>query len=442
MNSRKTDSDGSGNWLNRLDDAEFAEGDEKIDGSVLEPPIDGADVPELCRLLHTSEQPKVRGRAAKALGSLASTTAAYDGERIRDELRRAAIGDDDRDVQAEVIDALYRHEPEEIDRLVETIREAIERNSDTDVTEFFLRWLTADRPEFRLVAASAMKTLGDESVVSHLKDAFMDSDRRVQSRAIEAYGRLGEQVAVEPLEGVLQSTDPMVRHAAATALSSIGTEAALEALLPAAKSGDDRLRRIAVEQLHRLDRERSAVVLARAVRDRSKTVRERAIVSLIELYTIGTSVRPADVRNRLIGGSEPSQMVELAELLSEVVTPEKGDIDGESRSIEQQAVWLLGEVAEATTQDAVRCELVDALENPDDTVAGIAAAYLRRLEGEELEAKLRSTSRDPEVSADTRAKAESILDTIKQNIASEIESESIEYTYVRHPMDYTDKHDR
>lgn len=440
MNSRNTDSSESGNWLDRLEDAEFSEGDEGINKGILEPPIDAADVSELCQLLHTGETPAIRRRAARALGSLASSTAEYGAARVLDELTRAVLTERTAAVRAAAIDALYRHGSDRIDRLTETMIEAIGRGSDSDPTVLFREWLTADRSEFRLVAATAMETLGDERVLTDLEAAFTDPDRRVRSRAIRAYGRIGEQVPVEPLDEMLDADDPMVRRAAANALGEIGTETALESLLPAAEADDDRLRRIAVEQLHRLDRHRSAIVLTRAVQDRSETVRRQAMLSLIELYTTGTAVRPADIRDRLLDGAAPSEAADLTELLAELLSTGNSEITERRRMIERQAIWLLGETADRVARDDVHCRLVDALDHPDEAVPGIAAAYLRRLEGEELEAKLRATSRDPDVAPETRRRAESILDTIKRNVASEIERRDIEYTYVREPTDYTDKH--
>jgi HEAT repeat protein len=433
------DGDGSGNWLDRLEDAEFSESDERIDAGLLKPPISGSDVPELCRLLHGGERGAIRRSAAEALGSLADATTEY-STRLVDGLTRAIRADDDPEVRAEAIDALYRHDPAEVERLVKTMRTAIERNDNTDATAFFRRWLAADQPGFRLVAAIALGTTGEEEVISDLKSAFTDTDRRVQARAIEAYARVGSAVDAEPLERPLRSDDPMVRRAAAEALAEIGTEAALESLLPAAESDDDRLRRIAVEELHRLDRRRTADALTTASRDRSRTVRREALGSLIKLSIAGESVRPGEIRDRLLEASKPGELAELAELLAEIATAGGSETEGESLRIRQQAVWLLGEAADRTDREEVHCRLVETLESADETVAGIAAAYLRRLEGEALEAELRSMSRNPDVAPEARARAESVLDAIKRSAASEVESRSIEYTYVRRPTDYTEKH--
>lgn len=431
-------SEGSGSWLDRLEDAEFSENDDGIDGGVLKPPINGSDVPELCRLLHGGEQPAIRQSAAEALGSLADTTTEY-STRLIDGLTRTIFADNDPDVRAEAIDALYRHDPAEVERLAGTMRTAIERNDNADAIAFFRRWLTADQPGFRLVAAIALGTIGDGETLTELKSTFADPDRRVQTRAIEAYTRIGG-LDVEPLKKPLRSDDPMVRRAAAEALAEIGTETALESLLPAAEADDDRLRRIAVESLHRLDRERTADVLTGAVRDRSRTVQREALASLLRLVTAGTSVRPAGIRDRLLEDSKPGALVELSELSAEIATAGETEPNGEPLEVRQQAVWLLGEAADRTDRQEIHQQLVKALESTEETVAGIATAYLKRLDGEAIEAELRSMSRNPDIAAEARARAESVLDAIKRNAAAEIESRSIEYTYVRRPTDYTDKH--
>jgi HEAT repeat protein len=438
MSPGNADGDGSGNWLDRLEDAEFSESEEGIDGSVLEPPIDGGDVPELCRLLSGADRPEIRRSAAEALGSLAGSETEY-SSRIFEALRRAGLGDDAAEVRAVAIDALYRHDPTEIDRLAGTIRRAVERNDGARATSFFRRWLAADRAGFRLVAATAMGELVDERVRDDLESAFSDPDPRVQTRAIEAYGRI-DAADVEPLEEMLRSDEATVRRAAAEALASIGTEAALSALSPAAESDDERLRRIAVGRLGGLDRERTVETLAEAVHDRSRAVRRAATVSLIELYTTGEEVGPAAVRDRLLAEADRGDPTELAAILADVATATGGEGDNERPTIERQAAWLLGEVADRTDRVDVSRRLVGVLESPDDPTAEIAAAYLRRLEGETLEDELRSTSGDPDVAPEARARAESVLDSLKRTAADEFEDRSIEYTYVRRPSDYTEKH--
>lgn len=449
MRSNGSDDEG-GRWLDRLADAEFAEGDERLDAGILEPPINGNDVPELCRLLGTDDRPKVRRRAAQALGRVASTEG-YDPARVHDGLTRAILSDDSAAVRAAAIGALYRHDATEVDRLSERMVTAIERgDSEIETVRYFRNRLTDDRPEFRLLAAAAMETIGEPRLCQTLEVGFADPDQRVRVRAIEAYGRIGNAldtaVNVDPLEQLLADENPSVRRAAATALSEIGTEDSLEALLIAIESTDERLRQISTGALHRLDRRRTVTALTEALQDRSTVVRRRAIVSLIKLYREGSTVRPSDVRDRLLEETARSELIELAELLLATVRGESGSGGGRS-DVEREAVWLLGEAADieaaaASAGEDLRCLLVDALKQPEETIGEIAAAYLRRYDGENVETKLRAVSNDSDVAPEARARAESVLDTIKQSVASELQEHAIEYTYLKRPSEYTDKHGR
>lgn len=421
-------------WLDRLEDAEYSdEGD--IHPSVLDPPIDAADIPDLRRLLRHGGSEAVKREAAEALGALAHTAAAYDSAAVTDELTRAVLANASAAVRAEAIASLSAHGDEHVDRLVELIAATVERTDETGPAEFFTRWLSAEFAEFRMVAATALGDLTADRAIDRLEDAFRDPDSRVQTRAIEAYARFGDRADAGAIEPLLDAADSAVRLAAANALATIGTEPALEALLSVTTADDDRLRRIAVGELHRLDSRRAVAALAEAARDRSGAVRRRAVVSLVRLYANGKSVRPRTARNLLVEDSAPSALAAVAKTLSLVL---EGDTPGPP-TVEREIVWLLGETADAASSPDVRCRLVDALATPSPA-GDIAAAYLRRFEGETLEAELRSMSRNADVSAATRERAEAVLERIKRATATSAEERSVEYTYVRRPSDYTDEH--
>ncbi|WP_148215433.1 HEAT repeat domain-containing protein [Natronomonas pharaonis] len=438
MTSEDTDADGT--WLDRLEDSTFSADDDGLAYSVLEPPVDSSDIPELCRLLRGGDTPTVRQAAANALGRISTSSDGDEVEQALDELMGAVLRDDSEEVRGEAIDALYRYGSEHIDRLATRLAEAVRTRGSETPGAFFRRWLGSDVPQFRLVAAAAMATRADERVADELEAAFTDSDRRVQARALEAYGNVGDAAAVEPVRQALETDDPMVRRAAATALANIGTEEALEAMLPLAQATENRLRRLTVEQLHRLDRRQSAVVLVGALDDRSETVRRRAMVSLILLYTSSRPVEPDTVRDYLIKERNHEELVDLARLLSNIVADDGEGTSRESQTVKRHAVWLLGEIAGTLDDEEVHCWLADSLRTPDRAATEMAAAYLRQFEGEKLESKLRSMSRDADCSAETRTIASSVLERIKEDMAKDTEKHDVDYTYVRQPSDYTEKH--
>ncbi|WP_299236475.1 HEAT repeat domain-containing protein [Natronomonas sp.] len=426
-------------WLDRLEDAEYSDSEGEIHPSVLDPPIDAADIPDLRRLLRHGGSETVKRRAAEALGALAHTAAAYDTAAVTDELTRAVLANASAGVRAEAIASLSAHGDEHVDRLVELIAAAVGRTDGTGPAEFFTRWLSAEFPEFRMVAATALGDLTADRAIDRLEDAFRDPDPRVRTRAIEAYARFGDRADAGAIEPMLDAADSAVRLAAASALATIGTEPALEALLSVTTADDDRLRRIAVGELYRLDSRRAAAALAEAVRGRSATVRRRAVVSLVRLYANGESVRPRTARDLLLEGSEPSALAAVAETLSSAL--EDADGPASAPTVQREIVWLLGETADAAPSPSpeVRCRLVDALATPSPA-GDIAAAYLRRFEGETLEAELRSMSRNRDAPAAARERAEAVLERIKRATATATEERSVEYTYVRRPSDYTDEH--
>jgi len=439
MDSGDTDHDGSENWLDRLEDAEFSETEERSHFSVLEPPIDASDADELCRLLHTGETVAIRARAAAALGMIAGSKQ-YTST-VVDDLTRAVVEDGSREVQARAIDSLYLYDQDHVDRLAEMLIQSVTRESSgADPAEFVDRWLTAEFPAFRLIAATAAGVLGREGMRSQLVEMFDDDDRRVRSRAIESYGQSGPKPKHQPVERMLRDADSMVRRTAASALAEIGTDPALEALLSVTDASDDRLQRIAVSELHRLDRRRTARALVDGIETGSETVRQRAIVSLMQLCTRGESVGREDACEYLTEQLEPPALTDTAAIASSIIANDlESDIGQETG---RQTVRLLGEMATAIEREEVGCQLVDSLRSPDERVRDLSAEYLRQLEGEQIEERLRSLSRDSSARREARRRAQSILERIKQNIAESSGDHSVEYTYVKQPTDYSEKHER
>ena len=392
------------------------------------------DTDELFKRLQYSEKTETRRRTAELLGNLADTDIEDDESTVVQKLTNAALTDADVDVRARAINSLYFHDDEHITALIDTIATRVTNGEGSgDVTQFFLKWLDAEYPEFRMVAASALRRFSDERVVPSLRDVFEDTDARVRARAITSYSRVDESVRVEPIQSMLRDNNARVRRAAAQALGTIGTKDAVEGLVPAARASDDQLRRIAVEHIYKLDTERTAKVLLQALSDQSRTVRRQALVSLLELAATGEAVSAAAIREALIEGTDTPDPTDLASALHGVVTESVGE------DVRRHAVWLLGELVETVTGGDVQQTLVDLLADRDTVVADIAAAYLRQLTGEELEKQLRMLIQDEDTSIDGKERAASILDRIESDTAARFEAMAIEYTYVSEPADYTAK---
>ncbi|WP_136717125.1 HEAT repeat domain-containing protein [Halorientalis salina] len=392
------------------------------------------DTDELYKRLEYSETVETRRRTAELLGNLADTDLEYEEATLVQNLTNAVLTDDDVAVRARAINALYFHGDEYITELINEVAKSVRDGERTDdVTQFFLGWLDAEYPEFRMVAASALRRFGDERVVPSLRNVFDDTDARVRARAVRSYSLVDGSVRVEPIQSMLRDSAPRVRRAAATALGRIGTEDAVEGLVPAARASDEQLRRIAVEHLYQLDTERAAKVLLQALSDRSRTVRSEALESLLRLVATGDSVRAAAVRDALIEDTGTPEPTDIVDVLRDVLAR------ADRNDVRCHAVWLLGEFVGAVAGGDVRNALVERLDDGDPVVADIAAAYLRQLEGEALEKRLRRLVQSDDTSLDGKERAASILEKIENDTATRIEAMDIEYTYVSEPSDYTAK---
>lgn len=406
----------------------MADRQNRRDSSALHQLPGDTDIEELYERLRIGDDPVIRERAAELLGSLTGSAEKYDEEELVRRLLRAAISDTEPTVQARAIDSLYLHDRRHVDRLVTELAAAVEQDGG-DAGAFFRDWLEAAYPEFRMVAASAVREFGDDPA-SALEDAFDDSDARVRTRAVRSYGRLEESGAVEPVESLLRDRNPQVRQAAAAALANIGTDAALSALVPVARAQSAQLREVAVSNLGDLDTPRAGNVLLGSLTDEARTVRWKAMASLVRLFLTGEAISGADVRQTLVADADVDEREEIAislrDTLEEVGEP----------AVRRHAVWLLGVLATAEEEES-RGWLVDRLTDRDEVVADIAAASLRQLEGKQLEKRLRLLVQDTDAPADARERAQSVLEKIEQDTAASIEAKSIEYTYVSEPSDYT-----
>jgi HEAT repeat protein len=388
---------------------------------------------ELVAHMKHGERPAVRRRAAELLGDFADVSRQVDQEEITRELITVVLEADDESVRARAIDSLYRHGREQLERLVT-------RMADFDASETpdwmtarqLVEWLDAEYPEFRMVAATALGEFGDEHAVSHLVDAFDDLDPRVRERAVEACGSLGDERAIDALAGRLDDREPRVRRAAANALAAISTEQALEALIPAARADDEQVRQIAVSKLGQFGSTKPLVVLVRALEDRSETVRRAAILSLVEL--VAASEESDDKLYRVV--TEQLREADSADLIPQLIDI----LEVSARPlIRRHVVWLLGRVVDPEEDvdhlETVHGALLDVLD--DEHLGDLAAESLVRLDSEQLEKRLRIFVQGEEGSTEANDRAEEVLEEIGSNGPSEVVRNSVDYTYVREPADYT-----
>ncbi len=394
-----------------------------------------ADISALVAHLKRGNTPTVRRRSAEVLGDLSDTgLSEEEQEEVIQALMQATREDDDDSVRARAIDALYRYGQDALDRLIAEMANIDVRDAPEWVTSRTLvGWLEAEYPEFRMVAAAALGRIGDEDVVEPLVDALTDPAPRVRERAARSCGQLGDTRCVPALAKRLDDSNQLVKRAAANALGALGTERALKALVPVARADDDELRRIAVDELGQFGSLEPVVVLLRALEDDSESIQRTALLSLIQLF-----VEAPDAESREIRDTVADQLTRME--TAAVVTPLLDVMEESQRwAVRRNGAWLLGQVTDPDGEyrDAVYDCLIDALDDPDDLTADLAAASLVDLPSDELERRLLIIVKNEDGSPEVIERAEAILEEIGSDPTQELVTTSVDYTYVADPADYT-----
>ncbi|WP_338741823.1 HEAT repeat domain-containing protein [Haloplanus salilacus] len=406
-----------------------------------------SDTTELVAYLRRGSSPVVRRRAAEMLGDFAAETTRTDGE--TEEVIRALIQavreDEDRSVRARAIDALYRHGPDTLERLVREMgefdAEADSGTAERAMSRLLKEWLDADYPEFRMVAATALGRMGGKRSLSALVSATTDRSPRVRARAVQSCGRIGDERCIGPLRHRLDDDRRRVREEAVKALGAIGGEAALRSLAPVVTADEESLRRAAIEELGQFGSLEPVDLLVRALVDDTAPVQRAALLSLVQLFVDAPADRRQEVREAVAD--------RLSDADTLTVIPHVIDMLDESRrtAVRRNAAWLLGRVADADDPDEDRREtvydcLIDALGDPDDRTARLSADSLAELESEKLERRLQLLVHDEGVPSDVAERAEAVLDVVGGSLSGEVVTNAVDYTYVRDPSDYTASHDR
>ena len=355
----------------------------------------------------------VRRRAAEMLGDFATDTSDETAEEIVRALVEAVREDDDDGVRARAIDALSRYGEDAIERLVREL-DGIDADAPADrpTPELLEEWLDADRPEFRMVAATALGRIGRPRSLSALLPATRDPSPRVRTRAVRACGRIGHERCTRPLEARLDDPQRTVREAAVRALGSIGPRAALRPL-----------------------------VLVRALTDDTESVQRAAMLSLVQLFAEAPPEQRGRVRDAIAE--------QLSRADTQSMVPHAVDMldEGRRTTVRQTAAWLLGHLADADAEadgddhhleSAYDC-LIDALGSEDDRTARLAAASLAELGSDELERRLRILIHDEDVSEPVTDRAEWVLEEIGGSLSTEVVTNAVDYTYVLEPADYTNR---
>jgi len=361
------------------------------------------DATEVIEILRRTDKPEVKRRAAAVLGNLDPDEETR--EDVVDELVALARRADDA-VASAAIDALDRYGPEAVGQFVAAEAEVDPGGADWVRAEAFAETLSADLPETRMAAASALGQIGSAEAVGPLAEALDDPDPRVRARVARALGRIGDPRAADAL---IDRTDDevAVRREVAEALGSVGTEPARAALESLARDEDPVVRRSAVSVLGEFESAAPVPELGRALGDGHHAVRRAAVYSLLDLLANVPASRSHAVRSEVVdelAGVEDERVVDaLTELLTESTEAPR----------RRNAAWLLGrvtgdDVSEDVAADAVAA-LAVALGDEDNATRQFAATSLVGFDDETVEPELLEVVDDAGATDQRRAQAVFVL---------------------------------
>jgi HEAT repeat protein len=358
---------------------------------------DGA-TDELATHLSESDSSTVRARAAAFLGEAAESD---DGEAI-DALIEATADDPDPEVRGAAVDALDQLGQKPLEALIATLAD-VDRDEAADwaAAREYLKYLSVDRPELRLAAATALGRLGGERAANGLAEHLDDPDQRVRARVARACGQTGVRSVVPSLAEVVETDDnQQVRREAVAALGAIGDKRGANALVAALSDPNGDVRRAAVVAIGEIGEPSAIEEVVSMLEDDDEAVRQATAFALIDLLVNVPVDRSHEVREAIV------DELRTVDRQAGVFDPLVDIVESEAQARHRHnAVWLLGRIADEKPPADVIDALAEALCSSEEMVARFAATSLAEIGGEAVETELGAVLADEDIDEDARAKA-------------------------------------
>ena len=387
----------------------------------------------IARYLGSNDSVGVRLGAAGILSEFGERVKRADDGEIKQHLINGVLAETDETVRARIVETLlYVHDEEIIETLVRKIAADDEPTPTASPHPLVLvEWLSSEHPELRLLAVAGLADVGTHSVVPKLASACSDDDYRVRARAIEACGRVGDRRCVDALIQALDSYDQELTLLAARSLAQIGGDAAIEALVEAARTDNEALRRTVLESLGTLGSLDVLNILLDGLEDADDSVQQAAAESIVELVYQAPFEESHTVRETVVERVQSTTDIDTVPIFLTLFA------ESDRRAIRRNTVWLLGRIAAPHPRDDTVATLIDALADPDDTTAQIAATSLVRIGGIDLADRLADAIDSYETDEAARQRAEFVHTQITDSEAETLLKQTVEYVRVTDPADYT-----
>ena len=247
----------------------------------------------------------------------------------------------------------------------------------------------------RSAAASALSCIAPNRrpALDALIKAAKDSDAKVRASVVgslDTAGMIerGDAAVIAVWLEALRDSDRNVRRVAAGALGSVRTKAAVAALIEALQDREASVRRSVADSLARRDAAEAVPGLIQLLSDQDKEVRNAASRALVAIGQGAAQAVVVALRNQdgnirsgaalILGklGLNPECLAALSEALKD-----------QDASVRRSAALSIGTFAQGPDATTVIPALIDALENPDESVRSRAARALSgvRPEGPEYD---------------------------------------------------------
>ncbi len=375
---------------------------------------------DLVTHLSGSDSAPVRARAAEMLADAAES----DDDGVVDALIEAAAADPRPEVRKAAIDALDRLGRDPLEALIAELA-GVDRKGAADwaAAQEYRKYLSADRPELRLAAATALGRVGSERAARGLADQLDDPDPRVRARVARACGRIGARSVVPSLMEVLETEDdPRVRRETVEAIGVIGDDRGVGPLVDALADPNGDVRRAAVAAIGELGDPSAMEEVVSLLADDDEAVRQATAFALIDLLANVPVERSHEVREAIV--DELRTVDRRTGVYGPLVDVLESDAQARHR---HNAVWLLGRIAGEDPPANVIDALIEALCSSEETVARFAATSLAEIGGEAVTTALVETLDDEEVDEEARAKAAFALgktgrDDVREHLERVIEA--------------------
>lgn len=387
----------------------------------------------LATYLGSNEPLAVRQKAANILAQSAESIREGETAELTAQLYTAAITEADDSVRATIVETLIYLDERAVDTVVTRIESPDAPTPATPPPLVYGEWLESDHVELRLVGIAGLGHVGSDRIVPKLAAACADHDPRVQVRALTECGRLGDPRCVDAAIRCLDSDAVEVRTAAATCLIRIGTDDALAAVMPLAKTAEPQVQHAILDEIGTVGSLRVFGLLLWALTTDVPELQERAVRSIVDLLVNAPADDSHTVRMTVGTHLQQYSSHDIVPKLRPVVT-------ADSRQRRRNGIWLLGELIDPAEHTDSLTALIEAIGDDDTKTANIAVSQLVSYDEPVIIDRLEAVIKTADFDSPALQRADHIRDQITHKTATDHLEETVEYTRVSDPADYTRKH--